>query len=338
MKNQKAALLSFLLFAIGLACACPASQLSRAVATPTPVPSASPSPTLSPSPSPSPSSTPGIDCAGVAADIYLESMLNYEPWRPAHEEELPADVTELVMYQVEGDEISNPYNYRVSHDLEPYQQDTEKHRAIWNMFAFLIPPEQRQPYTRFTVITDGPGNILAATRRTSSQPDSWTLRVDIVDADHDESLANSLVHEFGHLLTLNGRQVDHAPTPSCATYGSEYLCSLPDSYLNQFFEAFWLDIYPEWQEIDALQDDPFYHDRLWEFYRNHADRFISPYASTHPEEDIAEALTYFFFMPAPPRQDTADEKSLFFYAYPELVELRALIQEQICAYFIPGEP
>jgi hypothetical protein len=263
--------------------------------------------------------------------------MRYQPGSTEWDEDR-ADAVDLIMYQIEGDTIVNPYNYNVDYDLEPYQQDTELHQRIWDMFVLFIPPEYHQYYTRFTIITDGPGNILAATRQTSSRPETWTLRIDIMDANDDENLANSLIHEFSHLLTLNGTQVNQDPGQSCSAYGTEYLCSLPDSYLNLFFEEFWAEIYPEWEEVDALQGSPDYIVRMWEFYDTYEDYFIDPYASTSPEEDIVETLTYFFFMPRPPDRDIANAKVLYFYDYPELVDLREQIQQQVCLHFAPEVP
>jgi hypothetical protein len=50
-------------------------------------------------------------------------------------------------------------------------------------------------------------------------------------------------------------------------------------------------------------------------------------------EDIAESWAFFVLSPKPELKSIADEKILFFYEYPELVELRTQILNNICAEF-----
>ncbi len=68
------------------------------------------------------------------------------------------------------------------------------------------------------------------------------------------------------------------------------------------------------------------------FYHDHPTQFITPYAATSPEEDIAETWAYFVLNARPADDSVAHRKVLFFYAYPELVDLRNAIISNICAY------
>jgi hypothetical protein len=63
------------------------------------------------------------------------------------------------------------------------------------------------------------------------------------------------------------------------------------------------------------------------------DQFVTDYAPTSPVEDIAESWTFFVLSPKPELNSIANEKILFFYEYPELVELRTQILKQICVEF-----
>ncbi|MBI3151573.1 MAG: hypothetical protein HYZ21_05540, partial [Chloroflexi bacterium] len=63
------------------------------------------------------------------------------------------------------------------------------------------------------------------------------------------------------------------------------------------------------------------------------DRFVTSYAATNPEEDIAEAFTFFVFGPTPAGDTIAEKKVLFFYQYPELIELRVNILRNLCVNF-----
>jgi hypothetical protein len=251
----------------------------------------------------------------------------------------------LVTYQISGDQISDPAYESVSNDLQSYQDDTATHQQIWEYFITLIPVRVRTGLGEFMIVTDGESNGLAAVAQTNYDPRLWSLEVDIVDADDKLNLSYTLIHEYAHLLTLGPDQV----TPSiaifnnpddddiyyneafaCPVYFPGEGCSLEDSYINAFFNRFWADIHEEWQDINLIEDDDAYYETLDDFYYKYEDRFVTDYAPTNPEEDIAEAFTFFVLSPRPDGNTIAEEKILFFYDYPELVELRNEIISGIC--------
>ncbi|GAB4504553.1 MAG: hypothetical protein Fur0043_15470 [Anaerolineales bacterium] len=252
----------------------------------------------------------------------------------------------LVTYLVTGDDLASPYLEEVPKELTPYQEDETEHRAVWNLFTRLIPPAGRADLAEFAILTDGPDNLLAAVTQTASDPARWALEVDILDAADRRNLTYTLIHEYAHLLTLGPSQVIPSrlifdnpedediyfqEASACPQYFPGEGCSHPESYLNAFFHRFWADIHAEWQDVNLIEDDDAYYAALDEFYVAYADRFVTDYAATNPEEDIAEAFT-FFVLSAPPAGDNiAEEKILFFYEYPELVQMRAHILTTICA-------
>ena len=106
-----------------------------------------------------------------------------------------------------------------------------------------------------------------------------------------------------------------------------------NSYINQFFDRFWQYLYADWEQIDLEEDKNTRSTKLEDFYKIYEDQFLSDYAATSPLEDIAESWTFFVLSPKPELTSIANEKILFFYEYPELVELRSQILEQICVNF-----
>jgi hypothetical protein len=89
----------------------------------------------------------------------------------------------------------------------------------------------------------------------------------------------------------------------------------------------------EWQPIDDLgytDDLDSYYDEIYTFYENHQDEFVDDYAATNASEDIAESFAYFVFAPKPAGDTIAEQKILFFYAYPELAQLRSDILQSFC--------
>lgn len=77
-----------------------------------------------------------------------------------------------------------------------------------------------------------------------------------------------------------------------------------------------------------------YRTALDEFYANHREQFVSPYAATNPREDIAESWTEFILRPKPSGTSIADQKVLFFYEFPELVQAREEIIQGVCQYAV----
>ena len=173
--------------------------------------------------------------------------------------------------------------------------------------------------------------------------------MDIVDSENYHELTYTLIHEQGHLLTLNSKQVppnkavfDHPDDEdiyqremaACSQYFTGEGCSKPDSYINQFFTRFWTDFWDEWQSIDQEEDQDARYFQLQDFYRTYRDQFLTEYAATGPLEDIAESWTFFILSPPPDEGNSiANEKIQFFYEYPELVELRKQILNRVCAEF-----
>ncbi|PKN92144.1 MAG: hypothetical protein CVU44_16040 [Chloroflexi bacterium HGW-Chloroflexi-6] len=197
------------------------------------------------------------------------------------------------------------------------------------------------------MFTDGKQRILAFVAQSYASPEEWVLSVDVVDAETPQDLTYTLVHEFGHLVTLGPDQVIPSEAifenpgdeqiwrqeyDACETYFPGEGCSVPDAYIDAFFTKFWEDIYREWVRIQLQEDPDSYETLIEEFYEVYQDQFVSDYAVTNPEEDIAESFTFFVLTKKPEANKISDEKILLFYEYPELVSLRLDIIQGICGY------
>ncbi len=288
-----------------------------------------------------------LSCPLVMADIIQSAKGNvYEMDDPNYVE--PKSYY-LVTYSVNGDEITNPIFDPIPNDLKDEQQDSVSQKEAWEIFTTLIPSEDRQMVAQYIIFTDGSENTLAAVDQTKDDLTRWIVEVDVADLDNKDALLFTLIHEYAHLLTLNDSQVtideeiydDPYNLPLlkrkaevCSDYFAGSGCSLPNSYINAFYQRFWVDINDEWEEIDALQyadDLSPYYDGLYNFYLVHQDQFLDDYSTTHPAEDIAESFAYFVFSPRPAGISIKDQKVLFFYEYPELIKLRQFILKGTCS-------
>ncbi len=249
---------------------------------------------------------------------------------------------------MDGDALGEPRYRSVRESLQTLQHDSASQTSAWQLFADLIPAGQRSMVSEFQVFTDGPGNLLASVQQSYTDPALWSVEVDAADLSDRPSLMFTLVHEFAHLLTLNASQVPpdvdiyNAPQDralydqkvnACTAYFPGEGCSLPDSYINTFYDRFWAGIAEEWQPIDDMSagdDIEGYYEALYAFYEAHQDQFVDDYAATNPSEDMAETFSYFVFGARPAGDTIAEQKVLFFYEYPALVELRGQILQAFC--------
>ena len=320
--------------------------------TPTPVPPTSTftalptlPPTLTPFPTPT-ALTYEASCLQVVQQI-MDDSISTDKIVHGSAVSIQDDLTYLIHYSVNGDKLKTPLPYQVDDDLEDEQQDRAAQAEIWELYTRLIPAEQRAVLRGFAIFTDGKENYLASVNPSGNDPYRWDLNVDIADASQKTSLTYTLLHEQGHLLTLTKDQVEVSvplyhfhdeetykeEMDACPQYFTGEGCSHPDSYINIFFERFWTEIYTEWLEIDEQENDRARENELALFYKTYQDQFVTEYAANSPAEDIAESFTFFILSPRPEHTSIAREKILFFYEFPELVELRMQILKNICAEF-----
>ncbi len=222
-------------------------------------------------------------------------------------------------YAVNGDQLVVDQNNGLSADT------VKQHQEIWALFTQLIPQDQRTMVDQFGISSDGVEETMAWVEPIDEYDlSSWLLVIDPADAGNPEELTFTLIHEYGHLLTLNDHQII-SDAASCSTYEPQEGCTTSNAYLNAFYQKFWVNLYPEIQEIEEESDEDRYYDLLDAFYQEHEDQFVSDYAATNVEEDIAESWSYFVLGQKPDGNSIAEQKILFFYDYPELVDLRGEI-------------
>jgi hypothetical protein len=141
----------------------------------------------------------------------------------------------------------------------------------------------------------------------------------------ERDLVSVMIHEYAHLITLNGKQVNfnRIKEKQCnGLYLSKTGCVQRRSYLNAFVEKYW--------DEQALN----YEGDAGVHFKEREDDFITEYAATNPEEDIVESFVQFVLYGKPLGDEIKDSKVRFFYDYPELVKLRKRIREEVKPYYI----
>lgn len=256
-------------------------------------------------------------------DVYAENQANIN----------------LVQYDVQGDNLLERHELWVPSEFRVYQKEQAAEQSIWHFYTRLIPASFRPEINKLMIFTDGESNVLAWVNQDPYQPQDWTVGFDLIDAQNPLNLTESLIHETGHLITLNTDQVTFGyysglqNESQCPQFVLENGCSKPKSYLNLFYQKFWVKMFDEWQkqvqESDST-DSP--EDIVYRFYLQHRHDFISDYAATNIKEDMAESFEYFVLNPKPTGTTVAQQKVAFFFKFPELVEARQQMIQGLCAY------
>ena len=89
-------------------------------------------------------------------------------------------------------------------------------------------------------------------------------------------------------------------------------CAKIDSYINLFYQKFWIDIISAWDDIQYIEGDEEFYEQSDLFYIKFQDRFVSMYSSTNVEEDIAESWTAFILTDKPLVKLYLNKKFYFF--------------------------
>ena len=271
-----------------------------------------------------------------------------EPWewefdRSGVRVHIGAQTSEAVEY--DEDDIVNYYRLIHGKLYEDYGQTKQFSRfvekddqMVWDMFLAVAGEEFANEHVRDLVTyRDADTGLLAYVDRYRDEEPSWALVVNANAADSTNrkwvrDMGVVLVHEYAHMLTLGEDQVQGKKSRAYCKkggtfYQNGYGCLEEDSYFNHFIHRFWT------QEEYDLALESFGNGETDEFYEGREDEYVTEYAASRPVEDVAESFTEFILRKKPTGTKEKDEKVLFFYKYPELVELRERMRADIADFF-----
>ncbi|WP_408040339.1 zinc-binding metallopeptidase [Tenacibaculum amylolyticum] len=236
---------------------------------------------------------------------------------------------EITLYKVNGLTIQKIQDYNVTgKDLE-YQKDVAKHNQIWDLVTKIVPEDQLKKVGEFVIYNGTPTGSAGFVVQIKRDLSSWKMGIAINYAyeggfNARGQLAYTIIHEFGHVLTLNDTQLT-AGQNNCSTYDPGEGCAKESSYINELYQNHWKDIWPEYQTASNAGEDA-----LRTFYEKYRDRFVTAYAATNPPEDIAEVFATFITRRDKPQGNTvAENKILLMYNRSELVSFRNHIRKNL---------
>lgn len=187
------------------------------------------------------------------------------------------------------------------------------YNTIINNILLITPKSIVNKINTIEFCTDGRDRTLAYVIQ---NPDYTKFRLSIDEKDAVDELGNftnegleTLIHEFAHIITLNNSQVNISEMEKeDPDINKSYKES---SYLNSFYNLYWKNIYPDFIEENNI-----------DFYKKYKNQFVSDYAATNIEEDIAESFRAYVFDIKIKKDSIASNKVMFFNKYPQMVELK----------------
>ncbi len=234
---------------------------------------------------------------------------------------------EITLYTIDGDNIIKKQDYKVTGQDLAYQQDTKKHQELWSLTKKIIPANYRTKMNEFLIYNGDVSGSSGFVIETKSDLSKWQMGVAINFANDQKELAYTIIHEFGHILTLNNDQVDAIINEAnCSNYYTGEGCSKTASYINKLQSNYWADI---WEEFIKAKDT---ETAMESFYTKYSSRYVTQYASTNPGEDIAEVFATFVTRNGGVNGSSiAEQKIQLMYNHNELIELRNYIRNNLGA-------
>ncbi|WP_103069460.1 zinc-binding metallopeptidase [Aquimarina sediminis] len=235
----------------------------------------------------------------------------------------------ITLYKVDGEKIIKEKDYDVTGRALEFQKDTKKHEEIWELVKKIVPLVYRLKMNEFVIYSAQESGVAGYVVERTKDLSQWQMGIAIDYAYYggfnvDGELAYTIVHEFGHIITLDKVQVDSSVEPAdCKTYFTGEGCSRESSNINNIYQNHWADVWPEFEEIKDEKGRQ-------KFYNSYKERFVTQYASTNPGEDIAEVFATFVTRASGVNGDSGAEKKIqIMYNDSEMVKLRDYIRGNI---------
>lgn len=234
---------------------------------------------------------------------------------------------EITLYRVNGEDIFKIVDYLVSGQDLVYQQDLQEHQKLWRLVKKIVPLNYRDKIGEFLIYNGSVTETNGLSAQINNDSSKWKLGIAInYSNDDQQKLIYTIVHEFGHILTLNNDQINTSIRESnCTTFYTGLGCSKSDSYLNQFQNQFWSDI---WDSFITAQGQGVMG--IQSFYTTYIDHFFIQNSANNPKEDIADVFATFVTLEEASTGNSIKEQKIdFMYSFSELVSLRNYIRTNL---------
>ncbi len=211
---------------------------------------------------------------------------------------------------------------------KPSEEVIKEANEVWKKVNEILPKSQMKHFEDFILFSDGQYDTLAYVNIVEDNSSKYDLGIDYKDVESErDDFDITVIHEFGHVLTTNGEEVEYTEKVDPNHYYEDgYLSAKENSYLNEFYIRYWAYIYEDllmaerWENSEEAKNY---------FYLRHLNDFASGYCSTSPAEDIAESFALFVLEDKPSGNSLPEQKIRFFYEFNEFIEIRKEIRENL---------
>lgn len=269
------------------------------------------------------------ECDNLTEQVQAELTAYFEdsrtlPLSPTDKQPTSTIPGQLLTQETTGSETDGTvYTVQPDGSLAPTPNSSDE--ALWELFEAVVSKDGISRYVESFEVFDGEDDATAASVWQSDTLGKWHVNVNAAFADDRRDLIHTLIHEYGHIVSLNTDQVDGAVAGACPRFSLNEGCAEPDSYIEEFHKRFWR------QYGDRIPpDDGANPDEVADFYERQPEgTFVSEYAATNPTEDFAETWADFVLRDRPRGSTTAERKILFMYEYAELLAERNRIRQAV---------
>lgn len=190
-------------------------------------------------------------------------------------------------------------------------------KEIWQHISKIAPNTLSDKYVETFMIFNDSKNDTLAFVDDDDLNGKWRIGINLAGYKSSNTRERNLtiVHELGHIVTLNDSQIKNISETNCKNYFTAEGCTEKSSYLNEFVKNFWGE-----NDIKKALDGG-------DVYLKN--KFVTEYAASGPEEDIAESFAYFVLDNKNENNEIKDKKSSFFYNYSELLDIRENMRQGV---------
>ncbi|MFZ1249618.1 MAG: hypothetical protein WAQ24_04855, partial [Candidatus Saccharimonadales bacterium] len=159
------------------------------------------------------------------------------PTQPTTPSQPAAPTKELTLDDTGSDTKGKVYTVTASQDLTP--TPTARDAELWQLFTRVASKQTiGERLLSFEVFSDANNGSAASVWQSQDNPAKWHMNVNAAFMDDKKDLIHTMVHEFGHIVTLNTTQVEQA-AGSCPRFEIPEGCTKAGSYLANFEARFW---------------------------------------------------------------------------------------------------
>jgi hypothetical protein len=282
--------------------------------------------------------------APVASSTPVAAVSAEPTVTPSTAETSTTSVAQLTLADTESETRGTVYTVTPDQELTPEPDQTAK--QLWQLFSKVATREFIASYIQsFEVFSDANNDTMASVWL-STTPTKWHMNVNTAFMNDRKDLIHTMVHELGHVATLNVKEVDPG-VASCPHYLLDEGCAKEGSLVNAFYQRYWAKYgalaMPSRVHAQESEEDevPAEDEEMMETTSEPLDdaaptaeggapynpsEFVSEYAATNPVEDLAETYAFFILRSKPTGSEIKDQKIQMLYTYPELVSVRNRIR------------